>query len=199
MLTIPTALGIAASSHASTFLCPECNHHHNFFYVPLNAMPTLLWWIGPSTIINYALQLWAIQQTSPTLVTAYSALQPVLATIFTLTLLFFFASRFECQHHQSYTCLDNPTYYHFIACFLVLTGLALIISSEAQAVLFRSGHSTMHQQGSSCSSLIAAEDLPCQLEDTGDPTFSPLQPSLRSGYEPVAATDDNKKDEYRIR
>lgn len=91
-----------------------------FWKVPCEALPPLAWWIVMSTVINYALQVWAIKHSSPTIVTASSALQPV----FTAGISFFLLALF-CDH-----CVDAPDEVDLLACILVLLGLALVLSSE---------------------------------------------------------------------
>ncbi len=59
-------------------LCPECS---SFYAVPLQAWPALAWWIICSTCVNYALMMWCVKRSSPTLVSAASALQPPLAAV----------------------------------------------------------------------------------------------------------------------
>ncbi|KAH8087632.1 transmembrane transporter [Aureococcus anophagefferens] len=102
--TAAAAAGLAAApGDVGAWLCPDCD---GFWRVPA-ALPALLWWIFMSTVLNYALMLWAVAASSPTLVTAFSALQPVAAAGVTLAVL---ASRprFRCRGAADARCLRPP-------------------------------------------------------------------------------------------
>lgn len=94
--------------------------YDTFWSVPYAALPPLAWWIVMSTVINYALQVWAIKHSSPTIVTASSALQPVFTAGISFALL-----TLVCDN-----CVDAPNVIDLLACVLVILGLALVLSSE---------------------------------------------------------------------
>lgn len=127
-ITVAAALVTAASPAIQHFLCPDCND--DFWTLPTDALPALAWWIFMSTVTNYALQMWAIKHSSPTLVTAYSALQPVLTAALTV-LVIFLVPHFECRHDRD-NCLTPPDAYDAAACVLVLAGLSFVVRTEAR-------------------------------------------------------------------
>lgn len=123
------AVASLATSHVDQrFLCPACRS--GFWKVPRSALPALMWWIVMSTVLNYALQVWAIKHSSPTLVTASSALQPVLTAAMTITLLSL-RPRLNCHREASSTCLSAPGYPDAVACVLIFIGLALVLHTES--------------------------------------------------------------------
>ncbi|KAJ8598880.1 hypothetical protein CTAYLR_009963 [Chrysophaeum taylorii] len=110
--------------------------------VPVAAVPALLWWIFASTVLNYGLQVWAIKHSSPTLVTSYAALQPVLTAALTLALIFLLPN-LGCEVEPSSSgrrsrttgCLVAPGATEALGGTLVLSGLALTVMTEGDAVL----------------------------------------------------------------
>jgi len=85
-----------------------------------------------STVLNYALMLWAVAASSPTLVTAFSALQPIAAAGVTLAAL---ASRprVRCRGAADARCLRPPAASDGLAAALVIAGLSLVVRTELRA------------------------------------------------------------------
>lgn len=108
-------------------LCPDCRG--KFWRVPVDALPAVAWWIVMSTVVNYALQVWAIKHSSPTLVAASSALQPVIVAALTFVALAL-APRLACSGHKDVNCLAAPSPLDAAACVLVLSGLWLVVTTE---------------------------------------------------------------------
>ena len=128
--TAAAAAGLAAApGDVGAWLCPDCD---GFWRVPSSALPALLWWIFMSTVLNYALMLWAVAASSPTLVTAFSALQPIAAAGVTLAAL---ASRprFRCRGAADARCLRPPAASDGLAAALVVAGLSLVVRTELRA------------------------------------------------------------------
>jgi len=149
---VAAAMAVSSSSSSDgdrqpvgAFLCPDCASSDDeedasiarYWRVPVAALPSLAWWIAMATVLNYGLQMWAIQQSSPTLVTSYQALQPVATAILTVALLATPVARryVACDGHDKddSDCLAAPPAWDLLGCALVVVGLFLVIATEAES------------------------------------------------------------------
>ena len=107
-------------------LCPECS---SFYAVPLEAWPALAWWIVCSTCVNYALMMWCVKRSSPTLVSAASALQPPLAAVCALIAIALTGGAAACGAGDG-RCVAAPTGRDGVAAWLVVCGVLAVALSE---------------------------------------------------------------------
>ena len=114
------------------FLCPECAGE-GFWAVPSSAVPALLWWIFMSTALNYALMMWAVKRSSPTLVTVFTALQPPLAAGCALAVVAATRGRVACRAGGPARCVALPTAADAAAAILVVGGLYAVARSELRS------------------------------------------------------------------
>ena len=107
-------------------LCPECS---SFYAVPLEAWPALAWWILCSTCVNYALMMWCVKRSSPTLVSAASALQPPLAAVCALIAIALTGGAAACGVGGG-RCVAAPTVRDGVAACLIVCGVLAVARSE---------------------------------------------------------------------
>ncbi len=133
----PVTILATTLSEAEFFFCPECpmiiDPIQKMFYIPLGAVPALLYYIVFASVGSYGLIVWANQHATGTLVMSYTVLQPVTSSV--LTTLFLVSGMVShclpvvpLMHDQP--CLDYPTLGTVCGMMGVVAGLSLIISTE---------------------------------------------------------------------
>ena len=123
---VGTALSAAALWACGVSLCPECS---SFYSVPLEAWPALAWWIICSTCVNYALMMWCVKRSSPTLVSAASALQPPLTAVCALIAIAVTSGAAACGTGGD-RCVAAPTIRDGVAAALIVCGVLAVARSE---------------------------------------------------------------------
>jgi drug/metabolite transporter (DMT)-like permease len=126
---VGTALSAAALWACGVSLCAECS---SFYAVPLEAWPALAWWIICSTCVNYALMMWCVKRSSPTLVSAASALQPPLAAVCALIVIALTGGAAACGVGDG-RCVAAPTVRDGAAALLIVCGVLAVARSETSA------------------------------------------------------------------
>ena len=126
---VGTALSAAALWACGVSLCAECS---SFYSVPLEAWPALAWWIVCSTCVNYALMMWCVKRSSPTLVSAASALQPPLAAVCALSAIALTGGAAACGVGGG-RCVAAPTVRDGFATALIVGGVLAVARSETSA------------------------------------------------------------------
>ncbi|KAL3939489.1 MAG: hypothetical protein SGBAC_005795 [Bacillariaceae sp.] len=118
-------------------ICPDC-HANNFWSIPNDALPALVYYILAMSMGAWGLILWANQYVTGTFVVGYSVLQPILSTMFVVLLLM---SKWvpDCQEFlqdvvghegQQTLCLDQPGTGALAGMLGIFVGLALIVKTE---------------------------------------------------------------------
>lgn len=121
-----TTLAAAVLWLCDVSLCAECQ---SWYYVPLQAWPALAWWILCSTCVNYALMMWCVKKSSPTLVSAASALQPPLAALCAIFVIAVTGGAAACGAGGR-RCVAAPTVRDSVAACFVVLGVCLVARSE---------------------------------------------------------------------
>lgn len=127
-MIIATYLATVEYPVSNKLLCPECGDS-DIWQLPQGALPALLYYVVVGSVLCYGLLTWACRTATGTLVTSYSVLQPVTATIIT-TLLLVIGIVPPCSSSSSSFCLDFPTWGTFCGMMGVFGGLAVIIATE---------------------------------------------------------------------
>lgn len=121
-----SAVSCSYSQKMTSFVCPDCVYEE-LWHIPRNAIPALVWFILLTSATAYALIMWANQHSSPTLVTGYTVLQPVITDVVVIILLH--QTVFQLSE-TSRNILSPPDSHAVIGAAAVIVGLLVMISTE---------------------------------------------------------------------
>lgn len=112
-------IAIAATALRPNFACSDCEDP---WAVPLSALPALVYWVVFQSVAAYFLMTWAGKYAPATVVSAYTVLQPVTATLLSVLLV-----------ALGSTLVTPPSTGSIISASLVLLGLYTVVTSADDA------------------------------------------------------------------